>query len=155
MTDSFRFADSLRFICSPRCFLSIWLCIVLCCASALGQLRIVSYNTATGEQGGQPTLPRAGLDTVLEAIGAEEVNEIARPIDVLLLQEQSSAASTTQEIVNLLNAIYGDGAYAMGHETVLLGVLVDLASCTTPNPFNWKTNWQSAISVQMAPCDKR
>ena len=77
----------------------------------LGQLRIVSYNTATGEPGGGQTQPRPGLDTILEAIGNENVGGVARPIDVLLLQEQSSSATTTQTIVNQLNAIYGAGTY--------------------------------------------
>ena len=73
-------------------------------AFALGQLRVVSYNTAGG--------PRAGLDTVLAAIGDESVGGIAKPIDVLALQEQSSWATTTQEIVGILNDIYGAGTYA-------------------------------------------
>lgn len=68
---------------------------------ALGQLRIVDYNTAGG--------PRAGMSTILEAIGEEAVNGIAKPLDVLILQEQSSSASTTQAIVDVLNTIYGGG----------------------------------------------
>jgi len=74
--------------------------------AARGQLRIVTYNTATG--------PRAGMDTILEAIGAELVAGIAKPIDVLVLQEQQSVATTTQQIVGLLNGIYGAGRYARG-----------------------------------------
>lgn len=70
----------------------------------LGQLRIVSYNTAGG--------PRPGLDVVLVAIGEESVNGIARPIDVLALQEQDSYLTTTTQITNLLNGIYGTGTYA-------------------------------------------
>ena len=72
-------------------------------ASASAELRIVDYNTAGG--------PRAGLDTILEAIGNETVNGIQRPIDVLALQEQSSSATTTAGIVDVLNGIYGDGTY--------------------------------------------
>jgi hypothetical protein len=68
------------------------------------QLRIVDYNTTDG--------PRAGLSTVLQAIGEEAVNGFAKPIDVLSLQEQSSSATTTQAIVDLLNGYYGAGTYA-------------------------------------------
>ena len=68
------------------------------------QLRIVDYNTTDG--------PRAGLATVLQAIGEQAVNGFAKPIDVLSLQEQSSSATTTQAIVDLLNGYNGAGTYA-------------------------------------------
>lgn len=69
------------------------------------QLRIVSYNTNGG--------PRAESDLVLEEIGLHSAQGIATPIDILLLQEQSSFGSTTQAFVNELNALYGAGAYAL------------------------------------------
>ena len=78
---------------------------------ATAQLRIVSYNTATGPSNGQPQGPRADLDIVLEAIGNEDYRGIQRPIDVLALQEQSSSATTTAEIVEILNGLYGVGTY--------------------------------------------
>ena len=52
------------------------------------------------------------MDIVLESIGEELINGIARPIDVLLLQEQSSMSLTGQAFVDLLNGIYGPGTYA-------------------------------------------
>jgi hypothetical protein len=70
------------------------------------QLRIVTYNT-TGPN-------NANLEIVLRAIGEEEINGIARPIDVLLLQEQNSASSNTQSFVNFLNSVYGAGTYSRG-----------------------------------------
>lgn len=72
--------------------------------AANAQLRIVTYNTLEG--------PNPGLDTVLEAVGEQSVEGIQRPIDVLLLQEQTSVTGTTQSIVNLLNGIYEPGMYA-------------------------------------------
>ena len=75
------------------------------------QLRVVSYNTATGESGGVSQSPRYGLDSILQAIGNETVGDIQRPIDILALQEQSSSATTTAEIVTILNGIYGPGTY--------------------------------------------
>ncbi len=77
-----------------------------------GQLRVVTYNTANSGDNNGPSSPRSGMDVVLEAIGNESVNGIAKPVDVLLLQEQESSATTTQQIVNLLNGIYGAGTYA-------------------------------------------
>ena len=88
--------------------------VFLLAASACGQLRIVSFNTANNGDNGSNISPRAGMDVVLEAIGDELVNGIARPIDILALQEQRSAASTTQQIVDLLNGIYGAGTYDRG-----------------------------------------
>ena len=74
---------------------------------AQGQMRIVTYNTLNAT-------PRPELVTVLEAIGEEVVNGIAKPIDILLLQEQDEPFTTTQLIVNSLNNVYGAGTYARG-----------------------------------------
>jgi exonuclease III len=76
--------------------------------SSQAQLRVVDYNTAGLSAG-----PRAGMATVLEALGDESVNGIAKPPDVFALQEQRTNGATTQAIVSLLNGIYGAGAYAM------------------------------------------
>lgn len=76
-------------------------CWLICCVAS-AQLRIVSWNTNGGA--------RNGTATVLEAIGLEEVNGIAKPIDVLSLQEQSG--EDTQSIVDVLNDLYGEGVYA-------------------------------------------
>ncbi len=70
---------------------------------AAAELRVVTYNTTTDV--------RLGLDVVLEGIGDETVGGISRPIDVLAVQEQSSAAADTADIVDILNGIYGPGAY--------------------------------------------
>jgi hypothetical protein len=83
--------------------------VLLCGESLHAQLRIVDYNTAGLSAG-----PRPGMSTVLDAIGDESVNGIAKPIDVLVLQEQrGSGGVTTQGIVNILNGLYGAGTYAM------------------------------------------
>lgn len=70
-------------------------------------LRIASYNIASSTGA-----PRAGLDTVLAAIGSETVNGVSEPLDVLALQEVQRQATTTQAVANLLNGIYGPGIYA-------------------------------------------
>lgn len=77
--------------------LSIWP------SAAQAQLRVVTYNT-TGA-------PRTGMDIVLKSIGEEQRNGIAKPIDILLLQEQDNSpsnvpSSDTQAFVTLLNTEY-------------------------------------------------
>src|SRR4051812_3432019 len=105
-----------------------------------GQLRIVTYNTdgqafiSAGLTGNGPT---DRVDTVLKAIGQEIGNDgqghsdgIAKPIDVLMLQEQDlpaagaggnpqNASPTTQTILSMLNTAYaGQGVtYAMSNRT--------------------------------------
>jgi endonuclease/exonuclease/phosphatase family metal-dependent hydrolase len=84
------------------------LIVFACAATAQAQLRIVSYNTTKDG-------PHPGLATVLQAIGEQSRNGIARPIDVLLLQEQNGPFGDTQAIVDILNGIYGAGTYARGN----------------------------------------
>ncbi len=92
-----------------RCVALLW-GVLTCTTTVSAQMRIVSYNTPPDGSG----LPRSGLDTVLQAIGSESVNGIAKPIDVLLLQEQASPSVTTSALVDLLNGIYGSNIYAQG-----------------------------------------
>ncbi|MEM7316209.1 MAG: hypothetical protein AAF497_24005, partial [Planctomycetota bacterium] len=95
-----------------RVFFSCGLACAFLCSSAIGQLRVVTYNTANGGENNSPSTPRSGMSTILEAIGNESRNGIAKPIDVLSLQEQFTSATTTQQIVDLLNSIHGPGTYA-------------------------------------------
>ncbi len=95
----------------------LWLA-ALACTPLLGwanlahaQLRIVSYNTLTAENPGVQTA-RPTAATVLEAIGLQSVNGVAKPIDVMLLQEQYTTEISTQSFVDVLNSIYGEGTYA-------------------------------------------
>ena len=86
---------------SHACAMAVLLAILV--RPATGQLRIVSYNTTT-------TIG-SSMGEVLEAIGNESVNGISRPIDILAVQEQVGLSTTTQEILNILNSIYGSGTY--------------------------------------------
>jgi hypothetical protein len=115
------------------------------------QLRIVTYNTAGKafiSSSGTGNGPTDRIDTVLKAIGQETGNNgkvggtlltdgIAKPIDILLLQEQNLTSSsgvpdsgsgpgaandpspTTQSILSLLNSAYsGQGVtYSMSSRT--------------------------------------
>ena len=86
------------------CFVS------LVASPALAQLRIVDYNGATDTNPSGDV--RAGMGTVLQAIGIEDKNGIQRPIDVLSLQEVTNSLGGATSIVNILNGIYGAGTYA-------------------------------------------
>ncbi len=80
--------------------------VVLASLPAEAQLRIVNYNTAEDA--------RAELTTIFTAIGEENRGGIAKPIDILSLQEQESLFTTTDSILAQLNSIYG-GAYLRGN----------------------------------------
>ena len=99
-------------ILSPRLYMLLAGLALSLPTSGWGQLRIVTYNTATSGQNRAPSTPRAGMDTVLQAIGDEMRQGISKPLDVLLLQEIQSSAVTSQAFVNLLNDIYGPNVYA-------------------------------------------
>ena len=74
-------------------------------ATVLGQLRVVTYNTT-------PTNDVSRLRRVLSEIGNENVNGISRPIDILALQEQGSQEFETQQVLDILNELYGESIYA-------------------------------------------
>lgn len=78
------------------------LLLLLAPSSLLAQLRVATWNTNGGA--------RDGTSEVLAAIGAEEVNGFAKPLDVLSLQEQSGGE--TDSLVAVLNSLYGAGVYA-------------------------------------------
>ena len=87
--------------------------------TVLGQLRIVTYNTNTFQPGrpdGVPRFAKVGTDVVIQAIGEEVVNGISQPPDILLFQEHQRPSTTTQNLVDRLNLIYGEGFYARGFE---------------------------------------
>ena len=87
--------------------LLIWSSVLSQTASA--QLRIVTYNTNTfNTQSGNSNVRtiRDEADIVFQAIGEEVVNGIARPADIILLQEQQRPETTTADFVNRLNSIY-------------------------------------------------
>ncbi len=96
----------------PRLLFLYSLAAALFPAVAQAQLRIVTYNP-TGP-------PASGMDIILKSMGEEIRNGIAKPIDILLLQEQSRSAGlpNTQAFVDLLNnTVYaGTGiTYARGN----------------------------------------
>jgi endonuclease/exonuclease/phosphatase family metal-dependent hydrolase len=74
-------------------------------------LRIVSYNiTASADLGS----PRTGYETILRALSDESYNGVSQQVDLFVLQEVKSQATTSQFIVSALNSIYGSGVYARG-----------------------------------------
>ena len=87
---------------------------------AFGQLRVVTLNGANTLNTGMTTGPRTPwMNTILSAIGSSVSDDpyltgnsgIARPIDVLALQEVHSAATTSAGYASLLNTIYPGANY--------------------------------------------
>ena len=83
----------------------------------------MSYNTFTAQsQGGVQTARAPFSNTVLEAIGAEDVGGIAKPIDILLLQEQFSMQLTTQSFADVMNDLYDPLGQSMYARSTLNGL---------------------------------
>ncbi|MFL5329957.1 MAG: hypothetical protein ACJ8C4_13715 [Gemmataceae bacterium] len=74
-----------------------------------GYFRIADYNIASS---GGTGAPRAGLDTILQGIGNEPLNSQTEAIDLLTLEEVKSQATTTADVVALMNSLYGAGMYS-------------------------------------------
>ncbi len=68
-------------------------------ALAAGDLRIVNYNIASVQR----TAPTS-LGTVFEAMEPVSMR-VSRPLDVIALQEVTNQSTTTQAVVDQLNAI--------------------------------------------------
>jgi endonuclease/exonuclease/phosphatase family metal-dependent hydrolase len=90
-------------------------CALLSAPAALrGQIRIVSYNTETAFNANGNTNP--GLQNVLQGMGNESINGIAKRVDILTLQEQNNnSGTTTAQILTMMNNLYGAGTYAKGN----------------------------------------
>ena len=78
--------------------------------SACAQLRVVSYNTL-----GNPTTSGdfSNWNVVLQAIGDQSANGIAKRIGIMALQEvdQPTAGQNAKNIASLLNVLYGVSTY--------------------------------------------
>ena len=80
------------------------------------QLRIATWNTNVGSFGDYA--PRQTFfHDVLEYMGLEPVNGFAKPLDVLILQEQESNNSSLQDFADELNAITGTTDYVPWSES--------------------------------------
>lgn len=87
--------------------------------SADAALRVVTYNLDAdtdrnndGSITAADGVPSAVLGSVLSAIGNYQLGGRSRPIDVLAVQELYYAPATTlQNVVDQLNAVYGAGTY--------------------------------------------
>lgn len=86
------------------------LAFILTLPAFAGTFRIVTYNIEADINGF--TTARPGMLTVLQGIGNEQLNGLARPIDILTLQETTSNSITVAPMVNDLNSLYGANTYA-------------------------------------------
>lgn len=91
---------------------------VVCCSTiASAQLRVVSFNTSNSSSA--TSGPRVGMDVILRALGDTVSDDpttpgnsgIAKPIDLLCLQESHGAATTGASYAALLNNIYNTNRY--------------------------------------------
>jgi len=122
-------------MCNSILMLTLCLSSFLFCRLAHGQLRIVTYNTNTfNTEVGNSNIRtvREQADIVIEAIGEEIVNGIARPADIILLQEQQQPDTTTQYFLQRINAIYQSQGitYSRGFE---VGNTTSGSGLGTPN----------------------
>jgi endonuclease/exonuclease/phosphatase family metal-dependent hydrolase len=79
--------------------------VAICPRSAAAQVRILNWNTLDGPT----TATDVNFRAVFQAIGADSVNGIAKPVDVLALQEQTDVSGPA--IAAMLNALYGVNTY--------------------------------------------
>ena len=84
--------------------LRIFILSLLMTIPCFGALRVVAYNIANGEI-------RPGLDTVLRGICNENKDGMQRPIDVIVMEEQDSVESTTEEVRRILSNLNPDCDY--------------------------------------------
>lgn len=138
----------------PRLRRFAFILLLLVPANALGQLRVVTWNTNGGA--------RSGMQDVLAAIGLEEVNGFAQPIDVLSLQEQSGSDSAS--ILALFNNLYGAGVYEVAPTPAaaqssgggLPGLIyntqtIDLLQVTAFGSVNTSAQARSTLRYQLRP----
>jgi len=84
-------------------------CAALPLTIAHAQLRIVAYNINASDT--SLTAPRAGMDSVMSAIGASAKGGFSRPIDILLLGEASTVSTTGVQYANLLDSVFASTSY--------------------------------------------
>ena len=114
-----------------RHFKSIWVvfvCLVFI-SNAPGAIRVVAWNCANHPNN---TTQDGYFRTILEAIGDESVNGIAKRLDILVMSEMDD--SSALRLVNILNTLYSVNTYtpvlstsAGGDKT---GVIYDSSTVT-------------------------
>jgi hypothetical protein len=91
------------------------------CAPACAQLRIVNMNTANSDP--DSTGPRTGMNLILSAINSSISDDpnmpgntgIAKPIDILTIQESAGWATTGLAYASLLNSLVPGANYQVAH----------------------------------------
>ena len=78
-------------------------------APARAQLRIVNYNVNNSDPAAFG--PRTGMNTVFQAINASAKGGFARPVDVLILEEAESVATSGTAYAALLNTVTAGTSY--------------------------------------------
>lgn len=113
--------------------LVIGVCIVLLATltvQARAQLRVVSYNTLDKPFNATHD---SQVNTIFDAIGTKSVNGIAKRVDIVSLQEQTtfSGSTTASNLADELNDLYGITSYTStlsGFGTDRVGFVYDTAT---------------------------
>ncbi len=109
-------------------FLAILVAVVALFPSIVqAQIRVATYNTLDGPVDASED---ALFSTIFEAIGIKEVNGIAKRVDVISVQEQTTTAmyTTASRMADALNALYGVDSYTSdltGFGVDLVGIVYD------------------------------
>lgn len=81
---------------------------------AQAQLRVVTYNTYNAHFELDYSAPREAIGAVFQGLADQARPGFARPLDIVLLQEQASVSTTTAAYASLLNNLFGTTDYAAG-----------------------------------------
>ncbi|MEM6853322.1 MAG: dockerin type I domain-containing protein [Planctomycetota bacterium] len=122
-------------------------------SDASAQLRIVTYNTLDKPT---TTFDDSQFRTIFGAIASESVNGIARPVDILTLQEQAVGGSinTTADIADELNSLHGTTAYqplAIGIGSDRLGMVYNSDTVTVLDNRLVSVGIRPAMRTQFRP----
>ena len=98
----------------PHCVFGLLGCslaLAIAGLAAAEPLRVVTYNVSINNNP-VGNVARAGMSTVLEAIGLDSIGGVQRPIDILSVQQVDAGLVGATSLVNILNSLYGPNTYA-------------------------------------------
>ena len=113
----------------PRRFANVWCfaLVALVPGTLQAQIRVATYNTLDGPVNASED---ALFSTIFTAIGIKDVNGMAKRVDVISVQEQTTFASftTASRMADALNTLYGVTSYTSdlsGFGTDKVGIVYD------------------------------
>jgi len=95
-------------------FFAVLMAAASAASPAQAQLRVVTYNTYNAHVELDYSAPRDSIGTVFQGLSDQARPGFARPLDIVLLQEQASVSTTTAAYRSLLNNLSGTSHYVAG-----------------------------------------